>query len=82
MKAVYVEWWDPAGHDRDGWRHLDEIIDKKYGDCHTLGWVLKEDAKFLTLASTYAADDADDTDVLGYIIIPKSLITKRRKIKA
>jgi hypothetical protein len=81
VKAVYVEWWDPAGHDRDGWRDLDEVLNKEFGSCHTLGWVLKEDAKFLTLAHTHAADGPGDTDVLGYLVIPKSLVIKRKTMK-
>jgi hypothetical protein len=80
VKAVYVEWWDPAGHDRDGWRDLDEVLKKNYGSCHTLGWVIREDAKLLTVAATYAADDPDCINVLGYISIPKSVIKKQVKL--
>ena len=53
---------------------------ENYGSCHTLGWVLKEDDKFLTLAHTTLQTALVILDVLGYLTIPKSLVIKTKEL--
>jgi hypothetical protein len=79
VKPVYIEWWDPYGHDRAGWKPLSEaLVDG--GICKSLGFIIKDDKKFITLAGTTAVDDGA-TSVLGYITIPKSVIRKMKVLK-
>ena len=80
MKMIYVEWWDPQGHDRDGWRMMETILREKGGVCRTLGFILKEDQKSITLSGTIA-EDPEGVSVLGYLTIPKSIIRKLKRVK-
>jgi hypothetical protein len=79
VKPVYIEWMDPYGHDRAGWTTVDEVLKNKGENCKTLGFIMKEDKQFLTIASTYCVDP-EYTSVLNYFTIPKSVIVKRKSI--
>jgi hypothetical protein len=45
--------------------------------CHTVGYILRDTKRDVTLAFTYS----DDRGTISPMTIPKSCITKRRRIK-
>ena len=76
MKALYVEWMDSNSL---GGPTVWHPKDSKPGDlmCQTVGFVMHEDKKTITLAAHLS-----DTDSMsGDITIPQRAITKRRIVR-
>ena len=74
-KLYYIEWQDPAS-EHQGWFDLtDEEIDKLLpGEVKSVGWIIKENDKFIVIISSLIEKDeigGGDTTIL------KSLITKK-----
>lgn len=69
-----VEWLDVTGSAE--WHTPDDLPDAS-GLAHSLGWVICEDAEFLTMAASRMADDSLIGDVLR---IPRSLVRRKRKV--
>lgn len=84
IKCVYLEWEDhcstsPAGG--GAWSQI-EHQDNTPSKIKTVGFIVKEDKKYITICSCYDATYPDDANVIkGVSIIIKSCITKRRVIK-
>lgn len=72
-KLVEVEWLDTAclAH----WQEEGEIPELM--ECRTVGYLLRDTKRDITLACTHAADHG----TISPITIPKSCITKRRRLK-
>ena len=74
MRTIYVEWID-SSHG-SGWTPTEEAIKgAAYFSCITVGFVLVEDDKHLTVTQTHT-DDNKQVD--GVLSIPKVAITKRK----
>lgn len=74
MRMVYVEWID-SSHG-SGWTSAEDAVrGARYFTCATVGFLLIEDDKHLTLAQTHT-DDNKQVD--GLLSIPKVAISKRK----
>lgn len=73
-KAVYLEWVDSTAM---GGVWIDHEKKPAAPDCHTLGWIIHEDSKTITVA---AHTSVSTTSCAGALTIPKCAIKKRRSI--
>ena len=79
MKAyplVFLEWHD-ASDEKETWLKTAEISDEPY-IVHSIGFLVRETAKYLTLAGDQAPSD-DDTDITwGRVTkVPVNMIQQR-----
>ena len=77
---VVVDWLDANSYGA-GWKHKEEL-DGQLLKCSTVGWLMRDDKKTISMAAT-ASEDEFVTDAC---VIPKSFITKvtvlkRKKVK-
>ena len=71
-----VTWRDSTLHN-GGWEDISVHLRGRWGDpCHTVGYVLRDDKKGLTLASSVHGKRA-----AGVVNIPAGMVVKRRRIK-
>jgi hypothetical protein len=76
MKPVYIRWEDHCGFGHSGWlekQHLDNkpcVID-------SIGYIVDEDDKYITLAACY---DINSDGMKNVSTIVKSCIIKRKRI--
>lgn len=76
-KAVYIEWLDHVGYTGRVW-FKSEDIDNKPMRLSSIGFIVKEDDKCITLAGT---DDAENDTVFGQVhTIMKNSILKKKRI--
>jgi len=84
MRLVYLEWADAIGCG-NSWIEksaLNEWIDDSEWFIKTIGWILREDEKFIVLAHQVKPEDAFTEEQYGHIQkIPKTWIRKRKIIK-
>ena len=73
-KVVIVDWLDSQSY--RGWQHQNEGFEP--ARCRSIGFVVREDKKSLTLTTSRALDNPD---VMDPLTIPKGAITRRRKVK-
>jgi hypothetical protein len=79
-KAVYLEWEDHNATHRIGGAWVDlTIVENKPSAITSIGFIVKEDADYVTIASCVDVDDPDIAKGVSTII--KSCITKRKAIK-
>ncbi len=72
----YIEWFDHTSHSTVGWKSKEDINDLDVALCKSVGFVLKENKKSVTLVSSLADDDMD-----GEICIIKSCIKTRERLR-
>lgn len=77
MKTLYVEWVDSCSNASRVWKDV-KHTHRALAKCKTIGFVVEENAQFITIAS---CTDDDGHDYAGEMTIPKSAITKRRRVK-
>lgn len=70
----YVVWDDH--YSRDDWTHIADH-DNKYMEVHSIGWLIKEDDKCLTLALNLGRDDI----VSCAMVIIKANIKHRKRLR-
>jgi hypothetical protein len=70
----YFEWVD-ATHD-SGWSEI-EKCENKCSLIYSVGFVVKEDAEFITITSSV---DSDFEEACGILTVPVSWIRKRKPI--
>jgi len=75
VNAPEIIHWIDSCHHGSGWVDKD-TISPSAAVCVSIGYVLHEDANFITLAAHLA-----DTQVAGAMSIPKLAITYRMKIQ-
>lgn len=75
MKALYLEWEDSASAAGDAWKSI-ETRHARVVQCRTVGFVIKENSRSITLAGHLT----DCEDMSGDLTIPKTAITKRRVV--
>lgn len=86
-ELVYVEWLDHVSFTTSTWRSEDEFDDLSPIRCETVGWIIKETDDFIIVIGTRNEPTNKDIDTeheenyLGDILILKSAITKRERIK-
>lgn len=75
MKLVRVEWLDAHGI-VSGWEALDELKTLPVYVCTTVGWLLEDTERLLTLAQTAARPEDETTDAIvdGRITIPRCAV--------
>lgn len=77
MRALYVEWVDSCSNTGRVWKSR-ENTKRDVAKCVTLGFIVEENDRFITIASS---TDPDHEDYAGEMTIPKAAITKRRRVK-
>lgn len=77
MKLVFIEWEDHCGYASGGWNDSSSI-DNKPCIIHSVGYVVKEDSKCVTITGCY---DTGAGGMKNVSTIIKSCITKRKNIK-
>jgi len=73
--ADYIEWEDHVSHADSGWKSKKDVSGLDVAVCKTVGFVIKENQKAVTLVGSLAESDVD-----GEIVIIKSCIKKRERI--
>ena len=76
MKVLYVEWLDSNSRRGGVWHDIDSKPCEM--TCKTVGFVIHEDKKSITVAS-HLSEPTDS--MAGDITIPKRAITKRRIVR-
>lgn len=74
---LYVEWLDSAG--QRGW-HGQKDIDNAPAFCRTVGWLLLEDKRAVTLVPTHSEYSDSAPSVMDPVTIPRRAITRRVKL--
>lgn len=77
MKLVFIEWEDHCGYAASGWSEA-ENLENKPCIIHSVGYVVKEDDKYITITGCY---DTGSQGMKNVSVIIKSCITKRKNIK-
>lgn len=75
MKIVEIHWLDATCD--SGWIRLEKAKKGTVVDCRTIGYLFHETRKAYYVTSTVD----NDLGVLGYNIIPKSMLVSKREIK-
>ncbi len=76
-KPIWVEWVDSAGS--NGWQNPTELHDDLM-HCQTLGWLVKETPKQITVALNGVFDGTSRLPFGEFITIPKCSIVKRKRV--
>lgn len=77
MKLVFIQWEDHCGYTSGAWNDA-SVIDNKPCIIHSVGYVVKEDNKCVTITGCY---DTDSNGMKNVSTILKSCITKRKTLK-
>ncbi len=77
QKAIYLEWDDSISVGDVVWVNRKHVEDKKNLTCKSVGFLLKEDKRTITLGCSIAPDAGA---IMGNITIPKCAIRKRRVV--
>jgi hypothetical protein len=72
----YIEWWDHTSHGQVGWKSKEDMDGLDVALCKSVGFVLKENKKSITLVASLADDDMD-----GEVCIIKSCIKTRERLR-
>lgn len=76
MKIELIEWLD--SYSRYGWIDREEALDMSCAHCCSIGLVIKEEEKSLTMVLSTNRKEYHDHNA---ITIPKGCITRRRVLK-
>ena len=79
MKLVKVTWFDTNETSDSGWLSLDEVKKNKPCKVASVGWLINEDEKFITIAADIDAHEnkSDADDLLGRVqCFPRGCIDK------
>lgn len=77
-RLLYVEWEDSCSH-AGAWTGENELRKVRPARCHTVGWVVNETSKHMTLASSWGGVEGN-RQYSGDMTIPKSVIRKKRRL--
>jgi len=77
MKLVKITWWDHSSYSTQCWRSRAEVEELKPLKVHTVGYVVKETKRYITLVNTWVADDEE---LRGELCIIKSCIKRIRRV--
>lgn len=75
-KLELVRWTDSTSS--TGW-HTSKFQDYRPAQCETVGWVIRDEETYITLAPTIGLVDADVCDCMT---IPKAVISERHALGA
>lgn len=78
MKIEKIKWIDSKSP-ANAWTSVEDI-ENKSAYCFSVGVVIKEDKKYITVAPHWWKN-LDNYDVCGCITIPKVAIVSRKKLK-
>lgn len=80
-KLVLIVWEDPVTH-HAGWFDLDEktLSKLEMAEVRSVGWVIKEDRKKITIASSIISDRGKDVEASCDVTVLKSQIIYREDI--
>ena len=79
MKLVKVTWFDTNETSDSGWLSLEEVKKNKPCKVASVGWLINEDEKFVTIAADIDAHEnkSDADDLLGRVqCFPRGCIDK------
>lgn len=83
MKMAWVEWLDHCGSGTTGWKDISEIEGLRPIVMTSVGWVINETPKFITLAASVHGEASREkymTRGCGDVCIMKCAVIKRRNI--
>lgn len=78
-KLVHIVWADSSSPASGGWVDIEDL-DTKYAEIHSVGFVLYEDDKSITIAGHLHGFD-ETSQYAGSMNIPKSCIINADEIK-
>ena len=79
MKLVKVTWFDTNETSDSGWLSLDEVKKNKPCKVASVGWLINEDEKFITIAADSDAheNESEADDLLGRVqCFPRGCVEK------
>ena len=79
MKLVKVTWFDTNETSDSGWLSLDEVKKNKPCKVASVGWLINEDVKFITIAADIDAheNESEADDLLGRVqCFPRGCVEK------
>ena len=79
MKLVKVTWFDTNETSDSGWLSLDEVKKNKPCKVASVGWLINEDEKFITIAADIDAheNESEADDLLGRVqCFPRGCVEK------
>ena len=79
MKLVKVTWLDTNETSDSGWLSLDEVKKNKPCKISSVGWIVNEDEKFITIAADVDATEieSESDELLGRVqCFPRGCIEK------
>lgn len=86
-ELVYIQWKDHVSFTTSTWRTEEDYEDLGPALCETVGWIMKETDDYLIIVNTRNEPGVKDLDFdapenyLGDILVLKSTITKRERLK-
>lgn len=82
MKLVYIEWWDHVCFRDNLWKTEEEMKDIKPTLFRSVGYIVKEDERFLWMCSTISEEEPDFQCEGKHVhCLVKSCIKKRKNVK-
>jgi hypothetical protein len=80
QKLVLIHWIDSVQPISE-WRMIDEIPSPAPVDCVSIGWILGETKKAVSLACSLGIVENDSRQASGVVTIAKKAIIKTKEIK-
>lgn len=72
---ILIKWLD-SKEVINHWEHLDELEALEPAICESIGYIIENNNKFITIAQTIS-----DSQILGRMTIPHCAIIKKQKVK-
>lgn len=75
MKLVRAKWLD-AFSAHEGWHTLDSLRETRPVECETVGYLLVDDPKFVTIVATISQDGGGS----GHVTIPRGMLVGKLRV--
>lgn len=81
-KIYIVEWIDSYSPTLNKWEHFDDVEDPSELICISVGWIIKENDKYITIVSHISdiTNKEGHGEVCGNMTIPKKAIKSKKLI--
>ncbi len=77
---VCIAWEDPCNYSE--WAYKQDAEKKTASEVLSIGFLVKEDDQYITLALDISIDEDDDEQFNSYAVVPKVCVRRRRTVKS